>query len=44
MGWTVGNILFSVLIRNEMFLWGAVYWPLVTGCRAFHAPTWLKHG
>ena len=42
-GWTVGNVLISVLFRNELFLWAVCYFPLVMGCKALHAPTWFKH-
>ena len=41
--WAVGNVLVSVMFRNELFLWSLVYVPLVHGCRLLNAPLWVKH-
>ena len=41
--WAVGNVLVSVMFRNELFLWSMVYAPLVHGCRLLNAPLWIKH-
>ena len=41
--WAVGNVLVSVMFRNELFLWSLVYAPLVHGCRILNAPLWIKH-